>query len=168
MVLLQMNWRSISMAAALLTESLSCVTGSLVIPRGGFNHVPMNLECNCIHCYLIVVFVFPPCFLTLALLTLNFPIETLWQVPLDYMRLCSEEESLRWADSMSSSANSYWFLLQDMFKGSFALSSCNDALFDDSLLHPLLNWKNCNLGPCSVDWLPQQKWIKVRTCVRHS
>lgn len=40
---------------------------------------------------------------------------------------------------MSSSANSYCFLLQDMFKGSFALSSCNDALSDDSLLHPLLN-----------------------------
>nr|XP_033482321.1 embryonic polyadenylate-binding protein 2 isoform X2 [Epinephelus lanceolatus] len=63
MELLQMSWRSISMAVVLSTELPSCVTGSPGIPR--------------------------------ALLTLNSLIETLCRVLLVCMRLCSEEESLR-------------------------------------------------------------------------
>lgn len=65
----------------------------------GWTTYQLILECNCIHCRLIVVLVSPACLflLPLALLTSNFPIETLWRVLLDYMRLCSEEESLRWA-----------------------------------------------------------------------
>lgn len=53
------------MAAALLTESLSCVTGSPGIPRGGFNHVPINfgvqlysLLFNCCSCLPALLFDF--------------------------------------------------------------------------------------------------------------
>lgn len=63
MALLQMSWRSILTAAVPLTESPFCVTGSPVIPRGGFNHIQNRLlEYSCIHSYLFILFSLPSFF----------------------------------------------------------------------------------------------------------
>lgn len=78
MALLQTSWRSILTAAVPLTESPFCVTGSPVIPRGGFTHIQNQLWSTAVSIAIYLLF-FSAClpFLSLALLTLNFLIEIL-------------------------------------------------------------------------------------------
>lgn len=56
MALLRMNWRSISTAAVLSTESPFCVTGSPGIPRGWLNSTyQSNFEVQLCSLFLLVV-----------------------------------------------------------------------------------------------------------------
>lgn len=58
MALLQTSWRSILTAAVPLTESPFCVTGSPVIPRGGFNHIQNRLWSTTVFIAIYLLFFF--------------------------------------------------------------------------------------------------------------